>query len=77
MGIQTKKRINLLKRKATEKPVLKFPDFDSLFQVRCDASGTTIGVVLNQEDKLVSYYSEKLNEARQKYSSYDEFYAIV
>ena len=69
---------NLLKKKITEKPVLKLPDFDSPFQVRCDASDTAIGVVLSQEDKPVAYCSEKLNEARQKYSSYDkEFYAIV
>ena len=62
----------------TEKPVLKLPDFDHLFQARCDASSTTIGAMLSQEDKLVAYFSEKLNEARHKYSSYEkEFYAIV
>ena len=58
--------------------MLKLPNYDSLFQVRCDASVTAIGVVLIQEDKTITYYSEKLNEARHKYSSYDKyFYAIV
>ena len=58
--------------------MLKLPDFDHLFQVRCDASGTAIGTVLIQEDKPVAYFSEKLNEAIHKYSSYEkEFYAIV
>ena len=57
---------------------MRLPDFNKLFQVRCDASGTAIGVVLNQEDKSVAYFSEKLNESRQKYMSYDkEFYAVV
>ena len=55
---------NLLKKKVTEKPVLKLSDFDHLFQVRCDASGMAIGAVLSQEDKPVAYFSEKLNEAR-------------
>ena len=69
---------NLLKKKVTKKLVLKLSDFDNLFQVRCDASGTTIGAVLSQEDESMAYFNEKLNEARQKYSSYDkEFYAIV
>ena len=67
-----------MKKKVIEKPVLKLSDFDHLFQVRCDASCTAIGAVLSQEDKSVAYFSEKLNEARQKYSSYEkDFYAIV
>ena len=74
----SEKSFNLLKKKVTEKPVLKLLDFDHLFQVRCDASGMAIGVVLGQEDKSVAYFSEKLNEAKQKYSSYEkEFYAII
>jgi hypothetical protein len=69
---------NLLKRKITKQPVLVLPDFQNTFQVKCDASGFAIGAVLKQEDRPIVYFSEKLNEAKVKYSTYDkEFYAII
>ena len=34
--------------------------------------------VLSQDDRSISYFSEKLNEAKIKYSTYDiEFYAVI
>jgi hypothetical protein len=67
-----------LKKKITEQPILVLPDFSKTFQVKCDASGFAIGAVLSQDDRLIAYFSEKLNEAKVKYSTYDkEFYAVI
>jgi hypothetical protein len=72
------KSFKVLKEKITEQPILVLPDFGKTFQVRCDASGLAIGVVLSQDNRPVSYFSEKLNDAKKNYSTYDkEFYAVI
>ncbi|GKA79380.1 reverse transcriptase domain-containing protein [Tanacetum coccineum] len=59
--------------------VLSFVQFlRHVIHVECDASGLGIGGVLSQQNRPISFFSEKFNDTRKRYSTYDkEFYAIV
>ena len=62
---EVEKSFNILKEKITERSIMVFPNFRKTFQVRCDASGVEIGVVLSQDNSLVSYFSENLNDIKR------------
>ena len=62
----------LLKKKIKKNPILALLYFHNLFEVNYDASGMVMGVGLSQEERSIAYFSEKLNDAKQKYSSYDK-----
>ena len=72
------KSFNVLKEKIIEQPILVLPDFGKTFQVRCGESGLAIGIVLSQDTRPFAYFSEKINDTNNKYSTYDkEFYAVI
>ena len=52
------------KMKMTEPPVMCILDFSKVFEIECDASGVGISRVLSQELHPITYFSEKLNEAK-------------
>ena len=60
------KSFETLKQKVAELLVLDILDFNKVFQVECDASGNAIGAILSQEGKPISFFSEKLNDAKKK-----------
>ncbi len=59
------------------------PNLNQLFKLEVDASNYTIGVTLNQKDKLecwhpVAYYSTTLSETERNYNIYDkELLAVI
>ena len=74
---QVEESIQKIKEMLSSALVLVLSDFKRVFEVKCDASGIGIGVVLSQEGRPVSFYNEKLNDKR-RYSTYDkELYAII
>lgn len=69
---------NKVKHKLYSAPVLVVHDFDKLFKDECDASGVSIGAILLQEKRRISYFTKKFSGAKFNYSYYDRgFYAIV
>ncbi|GKA55578.1 RNA-directed DNA polymerase [Tanacetum coccineum] len=72
------KAFELLKIKVKQAPILALPNFNNIFQVECDASGVGMGGVLSQNQRPITLFSEKLSDARRKFSTYNkEFYVIV
>ncbi|GJV26739.1 putative CCCH-type zinc finger family protein [Tanacetum coccineum] len=67
-----------LKKQLSSTLVLELPCFDEVFEVECDALRMGIRVVLSQLGCPIAYFSEKLNDTKRRYTTYDEeFYAII
>ena len=54
-----------LKDAMTALPVLALPKFSKPFVVEIDASGVGLGVMLMQDERLIAYFSHKLNPRTQ------------
>jgi hypothetical protein len=66
---QCQKAFDKLQSRVTSKPVLAHPELDKQFELKVDASGFAIGVVLLQkkEDSKrhpITYFSKTLNKAQ-------------
>jgi hypothetical protein len=66
-----------LKVLLTTAPVLAQPDIEKPFDVYCDASGSGLGCVLLQEDRVIAYASRQLRRHEEQYPSHGLELAVV
>ena len=71
-----------IKKKLTEAPIVFTPNWGEQFEIMCNESDFTIGVVLGQRQenifRPIYYASKTLNKAREKYTTTEkEMLAVV
>jgi ribonuclease HI len=66
-----------LKQYLTSAPVLAQPDNSKPYEVYCDASGTGLGCVLMQENRVIAYASRALRPHEKNYTTHDLELAVV
>jgi len=75
---EAQKSLEELKDKQICAAVLALVCFKKVFEVECDAFKVGKGAVLIREGRSLAYFSKKLSDARQRYSTYDKkFFAII
>jgi hypothetical protein len=69
---------HILRDHLTTAPVLAQPDVSKPFDIYCDASGTGIGCVLMQDNRVIAYASRALRVHEQNYPTHDlELAAVI
>jgi hypothetical protein len=77
-GQKCEDAFHTLRQHLTTTPVLAQPDNNKLFDVYCDASGTRLGCVLMQDNRVIAYASRALRPHEQNYPTHDfELVAVV
>jgi hypothetical protein len=62
----------------TTAPVLAQPDVSKPFDIYCDASGTGLGCVLMQDNRVIAYASRALRVHEENYPTHDlELAAVI
>jgi hypothetical protein len=77
-GHKCEDAFHALRQHLTTTPVLAQPDSSKPFDVYCDASGTGLGCVLMQDNRVIAYASRALRPHEQNYPTHDlELAAVV
>jgi hypothetical protein len=73
-----KEAFRTLRKLLTTAPVLAQPDNTKPFNVYCDASGTGLGCVVMQDNRVIAYASRALRNHEQNYPTHDlELAAVI
>jgi hypothetical protein len=70
-GQKCEDAFHTLRQHLTTTPVLAQPDSGKPFDVYCDASGTGLGCVLVQDNRVIAYASRALRPHEQNYPTDD------
>jgi hypothetical protein len=76
-GQKCEDAFHTLRQHLTTTPVLAQPDSSKPFDVYCDASGTELGCVLMQDNRVIAYASRALRPLEQNYPTHDLELAVV
>jgi hypothetical protein len=76
-GQKCEDAFHALRQHLTTAPVLAQPDSSKPFDVYCDASGTGLGCVLMQDNRVIAYASRALRPHEQNYPTHDLELATV
>ncbi|KAG0431927.1 Transposon Tf2-11 polyprotein, partial [Dictyocoela muelleri] len=60
--------IKLIYAEIEKQTLLYYPDINLPFQLKTDASDTCIGATLKQKEKIIGFYSYKLNKSEKNYT---------
>ena len=63
------KCFDAIKRVIGREGLLDYPDFNAPFEIHTDASKLQIGEVVSQKGKPIAFYSQKMNSAKQNYTT--------
>ena len=68
-GKEQQKAFEDIRMTMARETILAFPDFTKPFHIYTDASNIALGAVIMQEDRPLAFYSRKMNDAQQKYTT--------
>ena len=67
-----------MKKLVAREVLLSYPNFNDVFEIHTDASGTQLGAVISQKGSPIAFYSRKLNPTQTQYTTMErELLAIV
>ncbi len=47
---------------------MAYPDFNKVFEIYTDASSKQLGAVITQDNRPITFFSQKLSDTQRKYS---------